>query len=204
MNDKRKKEIEYRPDEGASSRGNNLGLLFLVVPIGCLIWAFRTGTVFPIDQVDFFIKSATYTGLSFVALWILTFYQTKRDRTLYAISAFLFMLWFIGGLAGVAKINTRWDDSVEKTYYMKALSVQKISGGTGKHKGSPSCLVNIEKKILNVDVMWVKYDECDLIRPNIDGLMITVKDGMLGMPWMADHSIVKDYDLYKSRLGITD
>lgn len=203
MDDKTKKDPRENPD-GKSHQGNNLGLLFLFIPIGCLIWAFRTGTVFPIDQVDFLIKSATYTGLSFTLLWILTFHKTKRDRSLYAVSAFLIMLWCIGGLAGVAKINTRWDDSAEKTYYIKALGVQKISGSTGKHKSSPSCMVSLEKKTLNVDVMMVKYDECDLIRPNIDGLMIKVKDGMLGMPWMTDHSIVKEYDLYKSRLGITD
>lgn len=203
MKDKIEKDPRKNPDV-QSHQGNNLGLLFLVIPIAFLIWAFRTGTVFPIDQVDFLIKSAVLTGVSFVVLWVMTFHKTEKSRVLYAISAFLLMLWCIGGLAGISKINTTWDESAEKIYYMKATEVRTLSSSSGRMPSRPSCMVRIEKKTLNVDVMWIKYHECDSIRSGVDGLLVKVKDGTLGMPWMADHSIIKDYDLYKARLGITD
>ncbi|OFW87776.1 MAG: hypothetical protein A3B66_06380 [Alphaproteobacteria bacterium RIFCSPHIGHO2_02_FULL_46_13] len=186
-------------------QGNWLAIFLLIIPIGSLIWSLRTKIVFPINQLDFLIQSSQYIVLAYIILWVLSYHQErgKNNKTLYAVSAFMLVLWFIAGLATVAKINVAWDESPEKIFYVKAIESRKLSGGQ-KPASSGSCLVTFDKEILGVDHISVRYNECDDIQPNVDGLQIHVKEGYLGFPWMADHSIVKDIEFYKRQLGIKD
>jgi hypothetical protein len=187
-------------------QGNLLSILFLIIPIASLIWAFRTKIVFPVNQLDFLGDASQYVILSYILLWVLSYHKEigkKNNKTLYAVSAFLFFLWFIGGIAAVAKINTTWDKSSEREFFVKAIETRKMSGG-GKPHSSSSCLVTLEKEIFGVNHISIRYNECDEVRPNIDGIQMMVKDGYLGFPWKASHSIVKDIEFYKKQLSIKD
>lgn len=186
-------------------QGNFLAIFLLIIPISALVWGFRTGVVFPVDQLSFLKQSSSYIILGYILLWFLSYHQErgKNNKVLYAVSAFTFFLWFIGGVAATAKINTTWDESADKQYFVKATETRKLSGG-GKPHSSASCLVTFDREVLGVDKITVRYNECDDIQPNVDGLMMVVKEGYLGFPWMKDHSIVKDIDFYKKQLGISD
>jgi hypothetical protein len=187
-------------------QGNLLAIFFLIIPIASLIWAFRTKIVFPVNQLDFFGEASKYVILSYILLWVLSYYKEigkKNNKTLCAVSAFLFFLWFIGGIVAVAKINNTWDKSSEREFFVKAIETRKMSGG-GRPHGSSSCLVKLEKEIFGEDYISIRYNECDDIRPNIDGIQMMVKDGYLGFPWKTSHSIVKDIEFYKKQLNIKD
>jgi len=192
-------------DRKPEPQGNALAIFLLILPISALVWGFRTGIVFPFDALDFLIQSSPYIILAYVLLWFLSYHQErgKNNKTLYAVSAFTFFLWSMGGVMASAKINTTWDETQEKQYFVKAIETRKLSGG-GRPPSPSSCLVTFDRKVLGVDKKSFRYNECDDIKPNVDGLMIVVKGGYLGFPWMKDHSIVKDIDFYKKQLGIID
>jgi uncharacterized membrane protein len=198
----KEEQLENRKPE---PQGNWLAIFLLIIPIASLVWSLRTKIVFPINQLDFLIQSSQYIVLAYIILWVLSYHQErgKNNKTLYAVSAFMFVLWFIAGFATIAKINMAWDNSSEKIYFIKAIETKKLSSSR-KPVSPGSCLVTFDKEILGVDNISVRYNECDDIQPNTDGLQMSVKEGYLGFPWMADHSIVKDIEFYKSQLGIKD
>lgn len=181
-------------------QGNNLALLFLIVPAIFIFYGITYKVKIPYDQLQFFLTSFTYSLVSFTLLWIASFWNTERDKTLFGISLFLFGLWFVSSLLGVAYFNQHLDTGEPWKKQIKIIKTRKVSGG-GRPAGRPSCLAKFNDYVEGVDYIYIRYDYCDVIKPGVDGLLIKFRPGKFGMPWAEEYSVIRDFDLYEQRLG---
>lgn len=181
-------------------QGNNLALIFLIVPAIFIFYGIKYKLKLPYDQLQFFINTFLYSLVSFILLWIISFWNTELDRVLIGISLFLFGLWFISSLMGVAYFNQHLDTGDPWKKQIKIIRTQKVSG-SGRQAGQSSCLAKFNDFVEGVDYLYIRYDYCDIIRPGVDGLLIKFRPGKFGMPWTEEYSVIKDFELYEQRLG---
>lgn len=180
--------------------GTHFSLLLLVIPIGCIIWAANSKVILPFDEKAFILKAIPILIGSFIPLWFLSFYKIRRSKNMVMTTLTLFLFWFITGVLGLALLNTHFDDSTAITQYSKVINKRTISSSS--RGGGSYCLVWLENPIANAETASLKYSECDSVEVGKDGVEIKLKDGALGMKWKMEHSVVKDIDTYRARLGL--
>ena len=106
----------------------------------------------------------------------------KRVRPLLAYAA--------GEAAGAAL------DRVDRA----AAAVELIHAYSLVHDDLPSMDNDVLRR--GQPTVHIKFDECGLLRINQDGLEIKLREGALGFSWKFEHSVVRDFDLYRERLGL--
>lgn len=199
MTYKWKKSYEPTREEEPKT-GTHFSLLLLVIPIGCIIWAANSKVILPFDELAFLLKAVPLLMGSFALLWLLSFYKIRRSKDMVMVTLVLFLFWFITGVLGLALLNTYFDDSVAVAQYSKVINKKTISSSS--RGGGSYCLVWLENPLAGAETASLKYDECDSVEVGKDGVEIRLKDGALGMKWKVEHSVVKDIDTYRARLGV--
>ncbi len=186
------------------SQGNRLSILLLALPIVALAVVFTNKFHMPVSQPSYLMVAALASALSFMVMWWLGFHGVQMDRTLWGVAAFMFVLWMIAGIAFVGWLNQAADASETTTEYRKIVRKHYSSGGgfVGQAKSSPSCMVWVDTPVADTDVVILRADYCDLIGDDNDGVMLTLKQGRFGMPWLQDYSLIRNYELYRQRLGV--
>lgn len=187
------------------SAGNRLSILLLIIPIVSLIVAANSEVKLPIDQMGYSGLSLMVSLVSFAVLAYFSFRDTVMTKTLRGVLAFLLLLWCIGNFMILAQINMALDKSPIEKKYVKVMKLEQTlsSSGTGiKKSSSRSCTVWIDKPLVGMDYLNIRYDMCDEIETQKDGLLLDVRNGYFNMPWVADYSVIKDFDTYIERLGI--
>ncbi len=187
------------------SAGNSLSILLLIVPIVSLVIAANSKVKLPIDQMGYSGSSLLVLLVFFAILAYFSFRDALMTKTLKGVLAFLLLLWCIGNFMVLAQINVELDKSpVEKKYVKVVKLIQSLSSsGTGIRKSSSrSCTVWLDKPLSGMEYIHIRYDMCDEIEIQKDGLLLDVRNGYFNMPWVSDYSVIKDFDTYLERLGI--
>lgn len=72
----------------------------------------------------------------------------------------------------------------------------------GRNSSKSYCIATLAEPVDGKSEVHIKFDECGLLRINQDGLEIKLREGALGFSWKFEHSVVRDFDLYRERLGL--
>ena len=183
-------------DATPARRGAGL-LLLLLVPIAALIYAFSDKLHLPADHAGYLRFSLAISLGCYLVVWAATMGRPRRHGVDIPMFIFLLMLWVIAGIAGLAAMNQRWDGDGAATHH--AAITRKHAGSSSK--GGGSCTVWLSPHSAELTVMQIRRDYCPLVQPGNDGLEFRLAPGALGMPWARDYAVIRDYALWKERLG---
>ncbi len=183
------------------SQGSWFSIVLLVLPIASIGWAIVDKVQFPFDQLRYLKAVAAVGSLSFLVMWCLSFWKIRNDRTLIPITLFLYLLWMFGTAFGLAKANRDFDQSTARTELRKVVSTRTVGSAGGRNSSKSYCIATLAEPLEGKDDAQIKYEECESIRIGQDGLEFQFRDGALGFSWKSEHSVVKDIDLYRERLG---
>lgn len=187
------------------SSGNRLSILLLIIPGISLGFAANYEVKLPIDQIGYSATCIFALLVSFTILAYFSFRDAVMTKTLRGVLSFLLLLWCIGNFMVLAQINRALDKSPVEKKYVKVMKLKQTLGSSGigtKKSSSRSCTVWIDKPLVGMDYLNIRYDMCDEIETQKDGLLLDVRNGYFNMPWVADYSVIKDFDTYIERLGI--
>jgi len=81
------------------------------------------------------------------------------------------------------------------------IATRTVGHAGGQNSSKSYCIATFAEPIHEKIDIQIKYDECGSIRIGQDGLEIQLRDGALGLPWKTQHAVVRDFDLYRERLG---
>lgn len=183
------------------AQGTSVSIVLLVLPLAFIGWSIVEKVQFPFDQLHFLKWAGTFGTSTFLFIWFFSFWKIRREKTMIPITIFLYLLWMIGFLLGTANANKAFDQSSAQTEIRKVVSAKAVSGSGGKSPSRPYCLATLAEPVDQITDVHIKYSECELLRPGQDGLEIQLRDGALGLRWKSEHSIIRDFDLYRERLG---
>lgn len=187
--------------------GNSLSILLLIIPIVSLVIVANSNVILPIDQAYYTGASCALSALAFAVLAYFSFRNAVMSKTLKLVLTVLFVFWMIGNFFVLAKLNMDLDVSPVEKKYVKVVNLKQSLGsssGTGVRRSvSRSCTVWLDKKLADMDYVQIRYDMCDEIEVQKDGLMLDVRQGYFKMPWVSDYSVIKNFDGYIEKLSIS-
>lgn len=152
-------------------------------------------------------------GLPFLAalyglIWMAAYGQDERNRTLLMVSLCFALFWFMSTPFLLAKINTALAPEGSTIIYRqikeaRVLSSSRASTSITQGAHSRQCLVTITPQLAGSTHLYFPVSTCEDIVNRKDGIALKVRRGALGMPWIEDHSIVKDFATYSVRLDVS-
>jgi hypothetical protein len=185
-----------------AATGSSFSIVLLILPIALIGWALVNKVQFPFNQLEYLKLAGAISTGSFVIAWYFSFWQIRRDKVIIQITLFLFLLWTFGITLGIANANRMFDQSPVRTKLRKVVATRTVGNAGGQNSSKSYCIATFEKPLEGKEDVQIKYDECGSIRIAQDGLEIQLREGAFGLPWKSQHAVVRDFDLYRERLGL--
>jgi len=112
-----------------SDKGNQLSIFLLLIPITALIFAYFQKEYFipPINCKAYFIFSLKTTSVACLFLFILSFWNCRKNATLVMILIVIEIFWGFAGLALLPIVNVKYDQSETKVFEKKLLQIYNRS-----------------------------------------------------------------------------
>ncbi len=190
------------PMSSLRDTGSQFAILFLILPAASLIWALKSEPTPPVNQLEYLKLAVVVATVSFALLWAASFSRTERNRTLFAVSAFLFLLWMFGTLLAIPKLNAFFDDSSEYEVRSRILSHRESRSSTGGRppRSAPTCHVTLEKPLADTVNIQLPVQACETMIDKEDGVLLRMRQGAFGLAWRTDWSVIKNFDHYEKTL----
>lgn len=190
------------------SNRHSFSLLFLAAPIGTVAWVAQSGYTAPINQTQLLTHGLPLLAAIYGLIWLAAYGRDARDRTLLMVSLCFAFLWFMSTPFLLAKINTAFAPDGTKTIYRqieeaRILSSTRASTSITQGAHSRQCLIVITPPLAGSTHLSFNARTCEDVVNGKDGIELKVRQGALGLPWVEDHSIVKDFATYRARIGVS-